>query len=245
MMNTTHPNAQAVVDYAKWTLKQNASECTTLWQSTKEITMMEVLNFFTVHPMNNDNDISYVLDSDREWVNAHAKERVCGEPLNPPPSYKLWKGAGQAAQFREEQEQFSHSYPERIWTPKVKGIRYDHGNLEDVIDLLHYEPETRQAFLPIFFPEDTGRHHGNRIPCTIGYHFMIRDNKIHTWYYARSIDATLHFRNDIYFANYLTNYIRKRFNFRKNGRTVEAGNLTINIANLHCSKALYGALDKF
>ena len=243
-MNITHPNAQAVIDYAKWTLKHNASECTTLWQSTKEITMMEVLNFFSVHPMTDNCSMDYVLESDKEWVRAHALERVCGSPLNPPPSYKLWKGAGQASNFREEGEAFSHSYPERIWSPKVDGIRYDHGNLSDVINLLASEPETRQAFLPIFFPEDTGRHHGNRIPCTIGYHFIIRDNKIHTWYWARSIDATLHFRNDIYFANYLTNWIRSELAIRT-GVRYGAGNLTINIANLHCAKALHGALDRF
>jgi thymidylate synthase len=243
-MKTTHPSPSATIDYAKWLLKKHSSEVTTLWQSTKEVTMMEVLNFFSVHPMYQDDKMDYVLESDKQWVRVHALERVGGEPLNPPPSYKLWKGAGQAAKFREEGEAFSHSYPERIWAPNVDGIRYKLGNLGDVITLLVDEPETRQAFLPIFFPEDTGRHHGNRIPCTIGYHFIIRDGKIHTWYWARSIDATLHLRNDIYFANYLTNWIRSELKILT-GIEYEAGNLTINIANLHCAKALHGALDRF
>ncbi len=80
------------------------------------------------------------------------------------------------------------------------GIRYNYGDFGDVIRLLQREPFTRQAFLPMWFPEDTGSVHGERVPCTIGYHFMRRGNYLHIVYYIRSCDYLRHFRDDIYVA---------------------------------------------
>jgi hypothetical protein len=50
------------------------------------------------------------------------------------------------------------------------GIRYNYGDLNDVVDLLARSPATRQAVLPVWFPEDTGAVHGERVPCS---HFSI------------------------------------------------------------------------
>jgi hypothetical protein len=62
------------------------------------------------------------------------------------------------------------------------------------------EPFTRQAFLPIWYPEDTGSVHGERVPCTIGYHFIRRGDWVHVVYYIRSCDFFRHFRDDIIFV---------------------------------------------
>ena len=70
----------------------------------------------------------------------------------------------------------------------MMGIRFSYGDFNDVLDLLEKEPFTRQAFLPIWFPEDTGCHHGERVPCTIGYHFMRRGNFLSVVYMIRSCD---------------------------------------------------------
>src|SRR5918994_728289 len=69
-----------------------------------------------------------------------------------------------------------------------KGIRFMYGDLSDVVDLLIRNPLTRQAYLPIWFPEDTGAHHRMRVPCTLGYHFMVRNNQLSCRYYMRSCD---------------------------------------------------------
>lgn len=116
---------------------------------------------------------------------------------------------------------FSHTYQERFWpkwagyegpghhqqrgAPGYKdgilgGIRYSYGDLDDLVNLLYRDPHTRQAYLPIFFPEDTGAVHGGRIPCTLGYQFLLRDNRLHLWYFIRSCDYVRHFRDDIYLA---------------------------------------------
>lgn len=101
------------------------------------------------------------------------------------------------------------------------GIRFDYGDLSDVVNLLVRSPLTRQAYLPVWFPEDTGAsaHKGHydshrdgdpspiRVPCTLGYHFMIRDGSLSTRYYIRSCDAYRHMLNDIYMACRLTQWM--------------------------------------
>lgn len=112
-------------------------------------------------------------------------------------------------------DQFTHTYMERYW-PKYAnpdhfnssnnpvfthgnfGIRYVYGDLRDLVGLLIREPYTRQAYLPVWFPEDTGVLHGGRVPCSLGYHFIMRNNKLNIHYTIRACDFIRHFRNDIY-----------------------------------------------
>lgn len=117
---------------------------------------------------------------------------------------------------------FSHTYSERFW-PKYAGrtfnaappngtdgnwgIRYRYGDLNDLVNLLREHPHTRQAYLPIFLPEDTGAVHGGRVPCTLGYHFMLRNDRLCLWYDIRSCDAVRHFRDDIYLAVRLCQWV--------------------------------------
>ena len=149
------------------------------------------------------------------WADDHFKERVSRVPSNPGEAYKTWpwwRGQSQetnAGDWTDPHDfKFTHTYQERFW-PKPQGqwvegmqtgIHYKYGDLDDLIDLLLREPYTRQAYLPIFFPEDTGAVHGGRIPCTLGYHFLLRQNKLHMWYFLRSCDFVRHFRDDIYLA---------------------------------------------
>ena len=78
-----------------------------------------------------------------------------------------------------------------------RGILYDYGDLDDVVRLLAGDPYTRQAYLPVWFPEDTGGG-SKRAPCTIGYHFMMREDRLDINYHIRSCDFIRHFRDDIY-----------------------------------------------
>jgi len=155
------------------------------------------------------------------WADHHfIQERISGQPINPGWTWKTWPWGHSADKFRREGEQFSHSYAERYWpkyagllnadgeqfgadgqppdTAPHYGVRYKYGDLDDVVDLLVREPDTRQAYLPIWFPEDTGVVHGERVPCTLGYHFMRRGNGIHIYYPIRSCDFYRHLRDDLY-----------------------------------------------
>ena len=157
------------------------------------------------------------IQPNREWADEHFAERVGGKPLNPDPSHERWPWWKGQDDTTKKDGVFTHTYSERFWPKHANygrqvyyngehyrrentGIRYDYGDYTDVIELLRSNPQTRQAYLPIFFPEDTGAVHGGRTPCTLGYHFLLRDDQLHMWYDIRSCDAVRHFRDDVYLA---------------------------------------------
>jgi hypothetical protein len=160
--------------------------------------------------------IDYLADEIRPnlpWADEHFEERVGGVPMNPDPSHERWPWWKGQDDSTKKGGKFSHTYSERFWPKQagdmpdkkmwvhpIKGLRYTYGDLNDLLDLMLREPHGRQAFLPIFFPEDTGAVHGGRIPCTLGYWFVLRDGKLNMTYYIRSCDYVRHFRDDIYLA---------------------------------------------
>lgn len=188
------------------------------------------------------------------WAEDHFKERVSGEPMNPAPSEAWWPFAqktevGDTNKAHKSQgDAFSHTYPERMW-PKMaanghwhdsklpqphRGIRFEYGDLGDVVNQLAEGPLTRQAYLPIWFPEDTGAVHKERVPCTLGYHFMIRGDKLQITYYMRSCDLIRHFQDDVYMAGRLAQWIRDRLNDRLGQVRYEVSELIMHVVSLHC-----------
>ena len=169
------------------------------------------------------------------WADDHFEERIGGKPLNPPPSNEWWPFAQRGNKQFKADEKFSHTYPERIFPPYRKGIRFKYGDMDDVIDLLEREPFTRQAYLPIWFPEDTGAHHKERVPCTLGYHFIRRDEWLHMFYFIRSCDYIRHFRDDIYMAMRKARFILDELQTRnKDWADVKLGIYDMKIVSLHC-----------
>jgi len=179
------------------------------------------------------------------WAEVHFQERVGGEPLNPPPSHEIWPHAQTSNAEHRHGEIFSHTYPERMW-PKyageyldpfdnpMHGIRYAYGDLEDVVQQLKKDPLTRQAYLPIWFPEDTGANEGQRVPCTLGYRFIIRGGKLDITYDIRSCDFMRHFADDVYMAGRLAQWMVERFN--EDAPTedhIKVGQLVMNITSFH------------
>ena len=185
-------------------------------------------------------DAANVIKPQMPWAEEHFKERVSGRPLNPPPSAMKWQKPGVADKHRTIEEQgdmkYSHSYPERFWPkqantgeiPGNTGIRFPYGDLGDVVDLLRREPLTRQAYLPVWFPEDTGAVQGERVPCTLGYHFMIRNDEVQVSYMIRSVDFVRHFRDDVYLAVRLAQWMRDEV-----GGGLKVGYLNMHIMSLH------------
>lgn len=172
------------------------------------------------------------------WAEDHFAERVSGVPLNPAPSHAWWPWAH--GQHHDEDEVFSHTYPERFWPkeagPYVSkelgrqrfhlGIRYLYGDLSDVVTLLAKNKYTRQAVLPVFFPEDTGNTAGVRIPCSLYYHFMYRDDALHCHYTMRSCDFVRHFKDDVYMAARLLQWVADQTD-------LGVGTLKVSISSLH------------
>lgn len=192
------------------------------------------------------------------WAEDHFLERVGGEPLNPAPSEAWWPFASKKANdtnhdHKSEGEAFSHTYPERMW-PKFAndhnywdsfkpgdrddavphwGIRFEYGDLNDVVNQLSKSPNTRQAYLPIWFPEDTGAVHGKRVPCTLGYHFIIRDGVLDVSYFMRSTDLLRHFQDDIYLAVRLSQWVVDQLREDKPYFPLRIGKLIFHTANMH------------
>jgi hypothetical protein len=190
------------------------------------------------------------------WADDHFEERVCGYPLNPGTQWAKWPYAHSADKFRKD-GMFNHTYAERYWPkyammldaqetpdeasaaldniatnamPNV-GIRYPYGDLHDVAAQLIRDPATRQAILPVFFPEDTGAVHGDRVPCSIHYQFMVRNGRLDIFYYLRSCDFVRHFRDDIYLTLRLQLWMIDRL--KENGVDVSPGMFLMQKGSLH------------
>lgn len=97
-------------------------------------------------------------------------------------------------------------YPAGDKRPRF-GIAYHYGDLWDLVQLLAKEPHTRQAWIPLFFPEDTGLSDGGRKVCTLGYQVMVRDGQASMWYPLRSCDLVRHWADDCYLAIRLLEWI--------------------------------------
>lgn len=177
-----------------------------------------------------------VIKPDLPWADDHWAERVSGKALNPPPSEAWWPHAPEGNSAFKQQGLFSHTYPERFW-PKdagnITGIRYPVGDFEDFIKLLERDPCTRQAYFPIFFPEDTGNAQNVRIPCTLGYHILLTNNSADIFYFIRSCDLLRHFRNDLYFAVRFLLEVMDRLRTQTRWASAKPGTIRMHIGSLH------------
>lgn len=198
------------------------------------------------------------------WADDHfTKERVGGDPLNPGTEWKNWPGAKNADTHRVG-EVFSHSYAERFWPKHAnqtpggiltgdevnprQGIRFPYGDLNDLVTTLAKEPLTRQAYLPIWGLEDLGAcMAGARVPCTLGYHFIMRNNQLHIAYYIRSCDFIRHFPDDVYMAIRLLLWVLDQCrlaNPENDWDIVRPGTLTMHMTSLHIFAADYKRIFK-
>ncbi len=201
------------------------------------------------------------LQPNLPWADLHFdQERIGGQPLNPGETWKIWPWSNSADRHRTAGEQFNHTYAERFWpkwagrTPggiiniehpetgddyrnlvePHRGIRYHYADLSDVLAQLAADPLTRQAYIPIWFPEDGS--HLERKPCTLGYHVIRRNDHLHMVYYIRSCDLVRHFQDDIYLAVRLQLWLIDSMRLLDPSRwdMVKPGLFTMHITSLHC-----------
>ena len=127
-------------------------------------------------------------------------DRVNREGLNPGNSYKIRLDLWQSLMSKKDGEKFDYTYSERI---------NFHNQLDNAIASLKDDEHSRRAMVMIFKPEDTDESMGfaTRIPCSISYQFVIRNNKLMVIYYIRSNDYFKHFAIDIWLANAMQEYI--------------------------------------
>ena len=166
----------------------------------------------------------FVFSHSKEWADAEFKERIdTSDIINPGKAWELRKDLWE--QFLVNGK-FDYTYNERMVI------------LPYTIQLLKSDSDTRKAVLPIFNgngEDDTLYYHGNkRIPCSMYYDFLIRQNGkgekvLHICYHQRSSDFAQHFGNDIYLAWRLMEYVAKEVG-------VKPGYLYHTIDSLHIYK---------
>lgn len=227
---------------------QEINKTNPMWEIRNVVFTLDDLHFSGAHEFN----------PDLPWCDIHFDERVSGKPLNPGESYKIWpyynQGSVNNDQCFRRSGQFSHTYMERYWPARagnmalhpdadnharrIPGIRYEYGDLRDVVNLLKKDPYTRQAYLPIWFPEDTGVVHGERVPCTLGYWFNRSGAVLNVTYLIRSCDIVRHFRNDLYLTYLLLDWICIHLG------EVVPGEITTWIGSLHCFESDFYHIKK-
>ena len=166
----------------------------------------------------------FVFSHSREWADAEFQERVdTSDIINPGKAWELRKDLWE--QFLVDGK-FDYTYNERM------------AILPYTIQLLRSDSDTRKAVLPIFNgngEDDTLYYHGSRrIPCSMYYDFLIRQNGkgekvLHICYHQRSSDFAQHFGNDIYLAWRLMEYVAQEVG-------VKPGYLYHTIDSLHIYK---------
>lgn len=236
---------------------------TSTWQGVDiskrpEARMKEQL-FVTVRAdLEGQEDLAYYQENIKPnlpWAEDHFQERISGHPLNPGEQWAKWPWGHSADKFRYPDGRFNHNYMERYWpkyaglTPdgvvkaevaakhtQLAGIRFKYGDLYDMMRMLAFDPLTRQAYLPVWFPEDTGQPDNGRKPCTLGYHFIMREGRLNCVYYIRSCDIYRHFADDVYMTIRLQHHVLKtcRDLQPEVWDDVKMGKFVMHISSLHC-----------
>jgi len=84
--------------------------------------------------------------------------------------------------------------------------------IESCIDRLTMDKSSRRAYATIYAHEDSFTFEAREIPCTLGLHFLITDNKLDCMCTMRSQSATFVMPYDIFIHTLLQEYVAKRLN---------------------------------
>lgn len=164
------------------------------------------------------------------YVLAEFRERVSGKATNPGTAYlhrkELWE------EFLHDGK-FAYTYSERI-TPQ----------LQVILEELQKNPETRQAIINIHsnicavpgsnavlavgIYESQDLHNlgaGGRVPCSMFYQVMIREEKLDLIYVMRSCDFLTHFPVDISIALCVQDYFADKLNLKTGTFTYFTGSM--------------------
>jgi len=153
-----------------------------------------------------------------DWLNFSKKEfeeRISDKHINPGESYKYtgdyWK------KFFNINGKHDYTYNERI-RPQIELLK---------VELLR-DNGTRRAYLSVWSAiEDLNNSLREvRVPCTLGYQFLIRNNKLEIIYLMRSSDVMELLDVDIFMVLKLKEHIANELN-------IEPGNAHFHIGSLH------------
>ena len=146
------------------------------------------------------------------------EDRTSPIPLNPGESYKIRPDMWMKFIHGEK---FSYTYSERLYD------KWQH-----VIDALTADKHSRQALMEVFSPDDLANHSKNtRIPCSVCYQYLIRNDQLHCIYTMRSNDYFGHHPIDIWLAAESIKYLVKQL--KDVYPELETGKLYYQAGSLH------------
>lgn len=156
-------------------------------EGDSQFDMMELIGYcFKLKSIGTTSDI--LSDDEMNYILSEMQDRFSSIPLNPGNAWKfrdkIWKA------FLNPSGYFDYTYSERLCLliPKIANE-------------LKKRPGTRQAVMNVFKQYDLDFMGGKRrIPCSLTYQFLVRDNIIHTIYSMRSCDYMTHFKFDVILA---------------------------------------------
>lgn len=177
-----------------------------------------------------DPDTLFLLNHAMDWAIQEFHERIDDLGVNPGKAWllreDLWR------EFLNNDGKFDYSYGERMNTIESDLIN----PIDEVIDLLKKDHDTRKAVLPIYSREDTRYivSGEKRIPCSMYYDFLIRpdskgEDQLNICYHQRSSDFVTFFGSDVFLAWRLMEFIASEVG-------VKPGYLYHTIDSLHCYK---------
>ena len=138
------------------------------------------------------------LEPTQPWASMELNERFSpGQAHNPAEAWKLREDVWQP--LLKEDGKFHYTYAERL---KInRGCDNWEDQILDLVVRAQQEPLSRQLYLSIWDRRlDQNPTVDDRVPCSLGYHFMIRDGKLDMTYMMRSCDFVVHFQNDVWLA---------------------------------------------
>lgn len=154
----------------------------------------------------------------KAWADAEFQERIQPDYVNPGEAYKLRQDVWE--EFLNEKGRFDYSYNNRMWISRNAAIK----------ELIR-NPDSRQAIINVWDAQIDPFNLGGkrRVPCSMYYQILVRDNRVHIIYNQRSADVVTHFGNDIYLAWRLMEHIAEAID-------MTPGYLYHNIGSLHAYK---------
>lgn len=159
-----------------------------------------------------------------EWCEAEFHERMRG--LSPgDQNLEAWKLRSEVWEEFADRG-FGYTYGERYHGHR---FIFNDGPVWSIIRELRTHPDSRQLFLPVWWETDDYRLGRERVPCSLGYWFVLRNGELHVTYLQRSGDYFTHLANDLYLTRKLQEFIAWQVG-------VKPGRFTHWIGSLHVYK---------
>ena len=112
------------------------------------------------------------------------------------------------------------------------GARFNEWNQFDrVLSILTERLDSKRAIVQIYTPYDTDPSRKD-VPCTLFYHFIVRENKLHTFVAYRSHDLYAGVKVDYVFVSFLNQFLVSALNDIL-GVNLEPGELHVHESSLH------------